>query len=168
MRLGLDAYPVLSNPPIKVDKDVQKEIGNKLASKYSPPSWKLIFENGRGFHRRGNYRMAVVEVYSGFESFLIDFVRSKYEEKRYGERLINHLMHLKDVNFMLTKGLELSLGKSFKDIDGDLWDKWIKKDGVQALRREIVHRNLTLVIKEESENAIKVINEMIKKISDEE
>lgn len=164
VRLGLDAYPVIQTPPIKVDRDVQDEISQKLASTYDPPPWRLIFENGRGFHRRGKYRMAVIEVYSGFESFLIDFIKKKYKEKGYEEKLIAHLMHLTDLNFMLTRGLELSLGKTFENIDPSLWNEWTKKDGVQALRREIVHRNRTIVLEEESDNAIKVINEMIKKI----
>ena len=115
-------------------------------------------------HRRGKFRMAVVEIYTGFESFLIDFVRKKYDEKKYEENLINHLMNRTNLNFMLTKGLKLSLGKKFVEIDDVQWNKWLK---VQELRRDIIHHNRTKVFQKESENAIKVVNEMIKKIIDE-
>lgn len=164
VRLGLDAYPIIQNPPIKVDQGVQKEISKKLASTYDPLPWKLIFENGRGFHRRGNYRMAVIEIYSGFESFLIDFIRKEYEKKEYEEELIKHLMNITKAHYMLTTGLKLSTGKSFKEIDDDQYKEFIK---IRDLRNDIIHGKRTTVLEAESENAIEVINDIIKKISDE-
>jgi len=98
VRLGLDAYPVIQNPPVKVNKDIQEEIVGKLASLYEPATWKLIIENGMSYNRRGKYRMAVIEMYSGFELFMINFLKRKYNDKGYDNQLINYLMNRTELN----------------------------------------------------------------------
>ncbi len=165
LRLGLDAYPIVQKPPFKVKKETQLSIAEKLPSEYEPPSWKLIIENGATFHRRGNYRMAVIESYSGFELFMIDYLKNKYKEKELEQPLIDYLMNRTELNHMLNHGLYLTIGKKFNQINNELWSKWDNnKDGVRQLRHEIVHDGRIAVTKEESEKAINVINSMIKKL----
>ena len=137
-RLGLDAYPISQNPPIKVNKEIQKEISNKLASKFEPFSWALIIENGTTLHRLRNYRMAVIETYSGFELFMIEYLKEKYIEKKYDQALINYLMNRTELNHMLNHGLFLADGKRFSQIDNTLWSRWDNKNnGVRQRSNEI-------------------------------
>lgn len=165
VRLGLDAYPVIQIPPIKVEKEVQDEISKKLASTYNPPSWKLIIENGATYHRRGNYRMAVIESYSGFELFMIEYLKRKYKEKEYDQPLIDYLMNRTELNHMLNHGLFLAIGQRFSQLDNTLWSRWDNSDnGVRQLRHDIVHNGRIDIKKDESENAIEVINLMITKL----
>jgi hypothetical protein len=163
VRLGLDYYSIIRRPPFKTNKKVQTEIANKLKTDYMPPSWQLILENAVGLHRRGNYRMAVIESNTGFELFLIDYLRKKYKEKNYDENLINHLLCRPNPNFMLKEGLERAIGVQFNKIDkDDLWDMWTnKKDGIRKLRNDIIHNGLTKISSTQSKNTLETIDDMI-------
>jgi hypothetical protein len=162
VRLGLDAYPVIRNPPLKIDKRVQNEIAQKLKTDYVPPSWLLTIENAFGFHRRGKYRMAIVEMYTGFEIFVMEYLRIKFEKKKYDKNLIDYLMNRNELNHMLNHGLRLCVGTSFPEIDIKLWSLWDnQKNGVRQLRHDIIHNGQLVVTKDESENALNVINQMI-------
>lgn len=167
VRLGLDFYSIIRRPPFKTNKKVQKEIASKLKTDYMPASWELILENATGLHRRGNYRMAVMESNIGFELFLIDYLRKKYEEKNYDGNLINHLLRRPDLNFMLKEGLELAVGVQFNKIDKELWDVWTnKKDGIRKLRNDIIHHGLTKISPKQSKNALETIDSISMAILD--
>lgn len=162
LRLGLDAYPVIRKPPFEINKKTQEQIVDKLRTQYSPPSWLLTIENALGFHRRGKYRMAVTEIYTGFEIYMIEFLSKKYNEKGYEEKLIEYLMNRNELNHMLNHGLRLTIGKSFSELDNNVWSSWNNSEnGVRRLRHDIIHNGQLIVTKEESENAINVINQMI-------
>ena len=161
-RIGYNIYHDLRSPPPKVEKEIQNKIILKLKNGFLPPTGLLMFENALGLHERGRYRNAIVEITSAFDIFLVDFLNKEFEKKKYEEQLIKYLIsRCKDFNFMLKEGLKIAKGKSFGEIDDKLLDKF--KQEVLKLRNDVIHRGIK-VTQKESENAIKIINEMMSKI----
>ena len=84
--------------------------------------------------------------------------------KKYKKALVNHLLKKPSFDFILGKGLEIATGKSFYDIDPDLWKKWINKDnGISRLRNKVLHGGEEVSDKQ-SKTAIELVNNIMKTI----
>jgi hypothetical protein len=162
--MGYDIYPTLRKRSSPIDTVIQKDIVKKLESGYSPPTEQLIFENAVGLHIRGRFRTAVIEAFTAFDLFLTTFLRLKFEQKNYDQKLIDYLIsRCNNFGFILGKGMELAIGKSFNKINprSKLWKKW--QEDVSPLRNDIIHRGKD-VSRKESTNVIDVLNAMINEI----
>lgn len=161
-RIGYNLYHDLRNPPTILRTEIQNNIRSKLKNGFIPPTGLLMFENALGLHERGRYRNAVVEITSAFDIFLVDFLNKEFEKKELEEQLINYLIsQCKDFNFMLKEGLKIAKGRSFGEVDDKLLNRF--KQDVLKLRNDVIHRGANITQKD-SENAVRIVNEMISKI----
>lgn len=155
--------PELGSPSPLIEDSAQQDIAGRLKMGFVPPLWKLLFQNAISLHQLGKYNTSYIECITSFEIFLAEFLRNKFEQKGYGNALIQTLIEKRHIGFLLDEGLEIATGKPFHEISPELWNEWTGNGKVLKRRNDIIHRGID-VSREQTKKAIEVVDQMILEI----
>jgi len=123
--------------------------GNKQG--FDIPLWRKLLSNAKGYEINGDFRMAIVELETAFEIFIVEYLRKGLKDK-YSPNVLEHLFqHFKRVEDELTILFEIATGKTLRQIlkeanQPKLYSKW--QQHVKEKRDRTVHRGENIEEKE--------------------
>ena len=124
------------------------------------PFDQLLMMNARYFLFDEDFRTAVLTACNALEIFIFQKLYKKFEEKKYDEPLINHLLHRPEINLMLGDLFKLATSIKISEENNTLWGKWTETN---KLRNDITHPRKTeiRVSVSEAKKAIETISELM-------
>ena len=134
-----------------------REIQDKLVRVESPPIFELLFLNFKASINRKSFTLAVIESFQALESFLENYLISRYREKGVSEKDIESILNQKWRAKERLKDLLKSVSGHSLSENGMLWDTWCTANDK---RNKMIHETKEIDLSD-AEKAIKANRDVV-------
>lgn len=153
-----DLHDIVAKLP-SIPDAVTRDIREKAGTDFRTPLAEELMLNAYDWLDQGNYRMAVIEAETAFETAILSFLHEHYQDRPSVREQIDELTSFgrlinKDIvkNALASKGRDFSEGSSYR-VE---WDK-----SVWQVRGDLVHGRLEDATPGEASKAIQVVEKTL-------
>lgn len=140
-------------------EEIHKKIREALLDEsFDIPFYEELLINAKYFKFVGDYRMAIIEAVIALESYLTQFLKSRWIKKGLTENVIEGKFRNLGLSLLLQTELKLETNNS---IDSHLISD---VSGINTLRNKIIHEGFKNILVSDAEKAIENISRLIKEL----